>query len=42
MYIVTEGIIICKLPQEKIVDTVIGLLGCFIYSMYHTPNAKQS
>ena len=29
LYIVTEGSIICQLPQEKIIDTVIGLLGSF-------------
>ena len=27
LYIVTEGSIICQLPQEKIIDAVIGLLG---------------
>ena len=29
LYIVTEGSIICQLPQEKIIDAVIGLLGSF-------------
>ena len=29
LYIVTEGSIICQLPQEKIIDAVIRLLGSF-------------
>ena len=29
LYIVTEGSIICQLPQEKIIDAIIGLLGSF-------------
>ena len=29
LYIVTEGSIICQLPQEKIIDAFIGLLGSF-------------
>ena len=29
LYIVTEGSIICQLPQEKILDALIGLLGSF-------------
>ena len=36
-YIVTEGRIICKLPQEKIVDAIIGLPGCFyIFNVSYT------
>ena len=34
LYIVTEGSIICQLPQEKILDAVLGLLGSFyIYNV---------
>ena len=36
-HVVTEGSIICKLPQERIVDAVIGLLGCFyIFNVSYT------
>lgn len=37
MYIVTEGSIICQLPQEKIADAIMGLLGCFyIFNVSYT------
>ena len=37
LYIVTEGSIICQLPQEKILDSVLGLLGSFyIYNVSYT------
>ena len=37
LYIVTEGSIICQLPQEKILDAVLGLLGSFyIYNVSYT------
>ena len=29
LYIVTEGSIICQLPQEKILDSVLALLASF-------------
>ena len=36
LYIVTEGSIICQLPQEKILDAVLGLLGSFYTSIMYT------
>ena len=41
LYIVTEGSIICQLPQEKIIDAVIGLLGSFyVFNVsYHQSKA---
>ena len=36
LYIVTEGSIICQLPQEKILDAVLGLLGFFCTSIMYT------
>ena len=37
LYIVTEGSIICQLPQEKILDSVLALLASFyIYNVSYT------
>jgi len=37
LYIVTEGSIICQLPQERILDAVVELLGSFyIYNVSYT------
>ena len=43
-FVVTEGGIICHLPQNKSFDTVIVLLSMrvFMHIMYHTPSAKPS
>ena len=43
-FVVTEGGIICHLPQKKSFDTVIVLLAMrvFMHIMYDTPSEKPS
>lgn len=43
-FVVTEGGIICHLPQKKSFDTVIVLLAMrvFMHIMYETPSEKPS